>query len=268
MKKISLLLFLFSILQTSFGQAIIGTASNTDIDFYTNGGRHGRWTKEGPLLIDTITLPNSPSTVGIVVNNDVLMNDCYIKSGNKISSSVYGYQTSPTYTSGDYASIVLDDGTSNHYMFLQALITGKESGGTIAYKPMFLNSEGGKVIIGTTTVASYDLFQVNGTTNSLGYVVPIRTITSSDNVLNGDYTVLVDASSNDVSVTLGGSAYFNTGRVVCIKRMDGSPYSHNVHIYPSSGYSIDGLRPYDLTTQYQSVMLQFTGTNWVVLSKN
>lgn len=118
------------------------------------------------------------------------------------------------------------------------------------------------VLIQDTTTGRIERIRVD----SLGsaYSTAIQTVTAS----SGTYappadvsTVTYDvyASSNSVSMTIGAGA---AGQLWNIKRMDSS--ANTVTIVPSSG-TIDGQSSITINTQYENKLLQWDGSDWLVL---
>jgi hypothetical protein len=87
----------------------------------------------------------------------------------------------------------------------------------------------------------------------------IRTITTNASVASDDYTLLVDSSAGNVTITVDSSI---AKRVINVKKI--SSDANTVTITPTSG-SIDGSASFAFTTQWQNVQLQSNGTNLFIL---
>ena len=135
-------------------------------------------------------------------------------------------------SSGGYTNIEIGiNAQTNGYGYVQAT---KASG--TSYGSLVLNPNGGNVGVGTTTPTS--TLDVHG-----GISLPIKVITASYTVQNGDYTIVVDMQndSNKVVEIYLPPQYVNDGRIVKIvainmKSTFNFPDNHGVvKIYNSSG---------------------------------
>ena len=91
---------------------------------------------------------------------------------------------------------------------------------------------------------------------------PIRTITASASLNSSDYTVLGDATSGDITITLP-AATTCTGRTYNIKKKDAS--ANLVIIDGNGAETIDGGLTTSITTQYESITIQCDGSNWWII---
>lgn len=91
-----------------------------------------------------------------------------------------------------------------------------------------------------------------------GLVQVISPQTTTYTTLNTDYTILVDATGGNFTVTLSNAI---TGQIYNIKK---TTAANTVTITPSSG-TIDGASSTTLTTQYTNIQVQFDGSNWWLL---
>ena len=67
----------------------------------------------------------------------------------------------------------------------------------------------------------------------------------------------------NIDINVGGTQYtFDIGKRITIKKVDSG--AGNV-IIDGDGANIDGLGTISLTTQYESVTLQWDGTNWNII---
>lgn len=111
---------------------------------------------------------------------------------------------------------------------------------------------------------------ISGSTGSAVWVIlsspipppaPIATVTGSTGVTPTDYTLLVDASSSAVTITLPTAAD-NYGRQAVVKKIDSSA---NVVTIDGDGANIDGNATHDLTTQWEVVQLHCNGSDWFII---
>lgn len=113
----------------------------------------------------------------------------------------------------------------------------------------------GKVGIATTTPNSR--LHVEGSV-----AASVTTLTASATLDDTHHTVLVDASAGAVTITLPSAAGI-AGRMYRIKKIDSS--ANAVTVAAQTGETIDGAASYDLTAQYQYIVIQSDGANWYIV---
>ena len=93
----------------------------------------------------------------------------------------------------------------------------------------------------------------------------IRTITSDTNIdlTYESQTILIDASSNDVTANLDAAATLGSGYTITFKRVDST--DNLVRIDPNGSETIDGITTFDINEQYESVTIKCDGSNWYVI---
>lgn len=89
---------------------------------------------------------------------------------------------------------------------------------------------------------------------------PITTITTNTTLDSSHFTVLVDASGGDVTVTLPAVA---SGLIYHIKRIDNT--ANTVLIDGNGAETIDGGATAELTVQYETIKIQADSTEWWIL---
>ncbi|NIG56882.1 hypothetical protein [Chitinophaga sp. Cy-1792] len=117
---------------------------------------------------------------------------------------------------------------------------------------------GGQAMVGATTKPNSTL-QVTGS-----MALNIRTTTSSATLSATDNTVLVDATSASLTITLPAASGI-TGRIYTIKKIGGT-IDNSVTITPTGG-TIEGGSNYIIYNNYTYVTVQTDGTNWYVIRK-
>ena len=90
---------------------------------------------------------------------------------------------------------------------------------------------------------------------------PIVTKTSNYPATADDYTVLVDSTGGDVTITLPTSP--KTGQEVVVKKIDAS--ANNVVILRGGASTIDNQTSVTFNTQWASYYIQYDGSNWYIL---
>lgn len=98
--------------------------------------------------------------------------------------------------------------------------------------------------------------------DNASFSAPIRTVTASAPMVSTDHTILCDASSGDITISLTNAADVS-GRLLNIKKIDNS--GNKVTIDASGTQTIDGALTSILTTQYESITIQCDGTGWWIL---
>jgi hypothetical protein len=119
--------------------------------------------------------------------------------------------------------------------------------------------------IGANVAAPTNGLQVAGRTRLTGLEAEIITRTSDYTVTETDHTILVDATSGNVTITLrtavGSKQLYN------IKRIDNS--GNTVTVATTSSQNIDGSTTYTgLSSQYKYVQVQANGAAYFIISNN
>lgn len=93
---------------------------------------------------------------------------------------------------------------------------------------------------------------------------PVTIVTKIANytALSTDYTILVDASAGDVTITLPAAAS-NDEKEYNVKKIDSS--SNTVTIDGNASETIDGNLTLSTTVQYTSITVQCDGTEWWII---
>lgn len=90
----------------------------------------------------------------------------------------------------------------------------------------------------------------------------IRTITASATLGANDYTVLANAASGAVTVTLPAASTV-TGQTFHVKKIDAT--ANAVTLDGNGAETIDGAATKATTTQWASYSVQSNGTGWFIL---
>ena len=91
----------------------------------------------------------------------------------------------------------------------------------------------------------------------------IETVTaSSDTLDHTNYVVLCDCTSNNITINLPAVSGI-TGRVYHIKKIDST--GNAVTVDGASSENIDDATTAVITTQYESITIQSTGSEWFIL---
>ena len=90
------------------------------------------------------------------------------------------------------------------------------------------------------------------------------TITTDYNATTANDVILVDATSNNVSVFLPSSPPL--GKRITIKDKEGFATTRIISVIPNGADTVDTISAFTFTTKYQSVNVHSDGaTNWSVL---
>lgn len=128
------------------------------------------------------------------------------------------------------------------------------------------------------TVSNFTLLNENVMANMSGNYSSVITVTSDYNVNKYDSLILVDASASNTQILLdnildnlltnvtydlnGTTINYNVGKIITIKKIDASPNTVDIN---ANGNQIDTLPIYTITTQFESITIQYDGTNWNVI---
>jgi len=115
----------------------------------------------------------------------------------------------------------------------------------------------GKVGIGNTSPNS--TFHVTGST-----AFSSTTKTANYTATASDYSIICNNTSGAITISLPAASGC-TGRTYVVKKV--SAALNNVVIDPNGSETIDGAATRTLALQYESVLIQSDGSNWVILAK-
>ena len=90
-----------------------------------------------------------------------------------------------------------------------------------------------------------------------------RTVTTSGNVVSGDYLIIADATAGAITMTLPPAALV-PGRIYAFKRINSGANAVIVDGYAAE--TIDGSATHTLTPQWNSVTIMSNGTAWFILA--
>lgn len=186
--------------------------------------------QDGFSLINSATLVCPQNTNLVLSANDVIdvISD---PSGNFYVTAYYPYNGFIAM----YADFIGDSGSGGVKGLVPAPPAGSAALGYV------LGADGSWGVPGNTTYASV-------------------TKTANYSVQASDFTILCDATSGPITITLLGIAFAN-GKIFNIKKIDSSENQITI----SGNANIDGSSSYILPFQYQSVSLQCNGTIWSII---
>jgi hypothetical protein len=123
--------------------------------------------------------------------------------------------------------------------------------------PATSTTNNGKILVAGATAGSAAWQSIST------QVYPISTKTGNYTLTTSDYTILCDATSNDITIRLP-DASTNVGKIYHIKRMDASS-TYDVIIDAYSTQTIDGELTLDISVQYEAITIQAISTGWVII---
>ena len=101
-------------------------------------------------------------------------------------------------------------------------------------------------------------YLVDGSVMSAQY----RNVTTTGNVVSGDYLIVADATGGAITMTLPPAALV-PGRIYTFKRINSG--ANAVVIDPSGVETIDGAATYTLSAQWNSVTIMNNGIAWFII---
>lgn len=245
-------------------------------------------TRNGGMRIDLETNTDSVHLIYPVDSTDPLQLDYgHVTVGDTSQPSVVGSNHAILLEPGSFvagsgasiATLVQCSGDLNTTMDINGESVSNAS--TLRLTEPGINLNGGSVtnasileISGSAPTEgsnNYALFVTGGNTVSrfngelqvgTGFGAGISEVNSNTTLDNEDYTILVEASSGVVTITLPPAAN-HTNRIYNIKKIDNS--INSVTIDGNASETIDGATTVNLTIQYESITLQCDGTEWWII---
>ena len=89
-----------------------------------------------------------------------------------------------------------------------------------------------------------------------------RSVTTSGNVVSGDYLIIANATGGAITMALPPAALV-PGRIYVFKRINSG--ANAVVIDPNASETIDGAATYTLSAQWNSVTIMSNGTAWFII---
>jgi hypothetical protein len=90
-----------------------------------------------------------------------------------------------------------------------------------------------------------------------------RSVTTSGNVVSGDYLIIADATAGAITMTLPPAALV-PGRIYAFKRINSGANAVIIDGYASE--TIDGALTHTLTPQWNSLTIMSNGVAWFILA--
>lgn len=121
----------------------------------------------------------------------------------------------------------------------------------------------GRVLIGNPSDDGLTRLQIaGGVSIAGGIVLPVSAVTTDYTALQSDYTIKVNATGGNRTITLPPAAS-NTGRIYIIKKTDAS--ANTVIIDGNGSETIDGAATKVLSAQNEVVTIQSDSANWIIV---
>ena len=160
----------------------------------------------------------------------------------------------PTFHDGNFTGTV--DVTS-----VVTAATGS-SFGTLSVGDGYVTDSSGSLSFGDENVVTIGTFGAGATTVT-GFKTALATKTNNYTITATDHTILVDATSNTVTITLPASAGIS-GKIYYIKCINAT---FEAKVDADGAETIDGGLIFYFTQIYHSIAIQSDGTNWHIISE-
>lgn len=150
------------------------------------------------------------------------------------------------------------DAPGSDWTFEAGTSTGDELGGDFIFKTSPSGSSG------SAENNAVERVRIGGdgeTTFSGAISKPITTLSTNTTLNEAHYTVVVDTTSENVTITLP-SAASASGRIYRIKKIS---ESHSVIIDPNASETIDGATSSTLSSSHAKLAIQSDGTEWWII---
>lgn len=208
-----------------------------------------------------VTFPNS-----YLANSSVTLGNTTVSLGGTASSIGNLTLANVTITSGSANSVTVSNGT-----FSNANITSVAATFPNSYLSNSTATLGNATItLGSTTstVGNLTLNNVTingGTISNIAIGGAITTKTANYTATSSDETILGNASTGNITITLP-TAVGATGKTYIVKKIDSS--ANVVIVATTSSQTIDGVTTRNVVSQYDSVQVQTDGANWFIIGYN
>jgi len=127
-----------------------------------------------------------------------------------------------------------------------------------------LTVRGSSGLVGINDAAPQAHLDINGSVaKSIATITANRTIGNA-NSGDGDYTLLVDATSGNRTINLPAASN-NTGRILIIKVIATNGGVNSVTVDGFGAETIDGVLTWSTMTQWDSITIQCNGTGWFII---
>ena len=229
---------------------------NVDSLMLTRNGSVLNETDDYTLSSQTITMTIAPDTGDKLIA--FYSTGSAVSAGGDMNQNIYD----PTLVQGDaFDQDNMADGTTNknYTATEQTKLAGIEA---LAEVNTINSGDNVSLLVNDANYLAVG-DNVSGLTNDSGYVTnnrAIRAVTANTTALQTDFTILVDATSGNVTITLPAA---QTGLTLNCKKTD---ISSNEMIVDADGTeTIDGELTQSTITQYASITVQSDGSNWFII---
>lgn len=231
----------------------------------------GNTTLSGSVTMGTLANNTSADSV-LVVNNGVI-------EKRKVSDAAFGNAIRSINGNRDTAQTIafINSGTvsdltvstaNNNTINLDVPNASTTARGVVTTTAQTF--AGVKTFQDSVTAAKSIMVGATGNANSTVQVdgslsMAIKTVTSNYTITGADNTILADATSGALTVTLPSPSGIS-GRIYTIKKIGTGDIDNALTITPASG-TIDGGASYVIYNDWTYVTLQTDGTNWYIIKK-
>lgn len=234
---------LYALLNNTYGNDNVALGSYALYSNATGNGNFGL----GQSALYFVSSGNNNIAIGLDAGK---LTSTGANNSSMSSSIMIGYNTRP-----------LSNDDTNEIVIGHQAIGGGSNSVVIGNDNITKTYLKGKLAIGYTGTLpnTHSYLQPNGSV-----AFPITSTDSDLTLTDAHYTVLVNASGGNRTITLPSATGIN-GRIYVVKKIDSS--INSVVIQAQTGQTIDGRSSFTLSSQYATVIVQAYGGNWYVISK-
>jgi hypothetical protein len=226
------------------GDSYYADSAGSDLLLFVSGAIGGKTRGEGVALFGGDTV-HSGTIYGRypVANGTEWVANVVGPNGVQIDSGVSGHRVIVGSNMNP-----MGPPASDAYLSVSGSVGGKASGEGVA-------------LFGGDTVVSGTIYNAYGSQYTAG-ILDVKTKTSDYTLQINDQAVFFDVGSGAATASLPNVGDCE-GKVYHIKKLDGSPNS--LLIESSIGENIDGSAGQTIVTQFNSIMLAHSGSDWLIL---
>jgi len=179
----------------------------------------------------------------------------------KGNSNVFiGYGTGGYFDSADNRLVIHNNGDTDPLIHGNFAADSLRINGALSVRDVARNNSPQRLLVFDSANGKLQSRDLNTISSQF-----LRTETANYTAVSTDHTILVDASSAAVTITLPAASGLS-GKIYTIKRINSG--GHNVTVDANASETIDGSTTNVLNSHYKYIQIQCDGSNWFIIANN